>query len=71
MLDSLERHAGPQARALVRCEVDEPVSRIVCGWAGGFDVRRALALGFAGDQDVDAIVREFVTSHPPEQSPES
>lgn len=59
MLDSLERHAGAEARALVQCEVDEAVSRIVCGWAGGFDVRRALALGFAGDQDVDAIVREF------------
>lgn len=67
MLDSLERHAGPQARALVRCEVDEPVSRIVCGWAGGFDVRRALALGFVGDQDVDAIVREFLTRLRPQR----
>lgn len=64
MLASLERHAGSTARALVRCDVDEEVSRIVCGWAGGFDVRRAQALGFAGDQDVDAIVREFVDRRP-------
>lgn len=64
MLESLERHAGSEARALVRCDVDEDVSRIVCGWAGGFDVRRALSLGFVGDQDVDAIVREFVDRGP-------
>jgi nucleoside-diphosphate-sugar epimerase len=59
MLDSLERHAGPQARALVRCEVDDALSRVVCSWPGAFDVARPLRLGFIGDASVDAIVGEY------------
>lgn len=59
LLDSLERHAGTTARALVRCEVDDALSRVVCSWPGAFDVRRALSLGFIGDADVDAIVGEY------------
>jgi nucleoside-diphosphate-sugar epimerase len=60
MLDSLERHAGPAARARVRCEPDPGVMRIVCGWPGAFDVSRALQLGFAADTDLDSIVRQFI-----------
>jgi nucleoside-diphosphate-sugar epimerase len=60
MLDSLERCAGPAARALVRCEPVPDVMRIVCGWPGAFDVSRALQLGFAADTDVDSIVRQFI-----------
>lgn len=71
MLDSLERHAGASARALVRCEVDEALSRVVCSWPGAFDVRRALSLGFVGDADVDAIVGEYCRTagaEPPRQA---
>ena len=60
MLDSLERLAGPQARARVACDVDARIARIVCTWPGRFDVARALALGFTADRDVDAIVRQFL-----------
>jgi nucleoside-diphosphate-sugar epimerase len=59
MLDSLERLGGAAARALVRCEPDERMMRVVCTWPGAFDMTRALALGFAADADVDAIVLEF------------
>ena len=61
MLDSLQRLAGPAARALVRCEVDDRVQRIFRTWPGAFEVTRALALGFRGDTDVDAIVCEYMT----------
>lgn len=60
MLDSLERLAGPAARARVRCEPDAELMRIVCTWPGAFDVSRALQLGFAVDRDVDAIVQQFL-----------
>jgi nucleoside-diphosphate-sugar epimerase len=63
MLDSLERLAGPAARARVRSEIDERIAAIVCTWPGAFDVRRALRLGFSSDRDVDSIVRQFMEHH--------
>lgn len=59
MLDSLERHAGAEARGRVHCEVDAALSRVVCSWPGAFDTRHALSLGFTGDENVDAIVGEY------------
>jgi nucleoside-diphosphate-sugar epimerase len=59
MLASLERVAGPAARALVRVEPDARVSRVVCSWPGALDVTRSLALGFVRDADIEAIVRQF------------
>jgi hypothetical protein len=61
LLDSLERQAGAQARARVRCEIDERISPIVRTWPGALDMTRALRLGFRADDDVDAIVREYIS----------
>ena len=61
MLDSLERLAGRAARERVRVEVDPRTARIVGSWPGAFDVTRALALGFAGDPGVDAVVSQFLS----------
>jgi D-erythronate 2-dehydrogenase len=52
MLASLERLGGAAARARVRCEIDPHVARIFATWPG--------ALGFTGDRDVDAIVRQYI-----------
>ena len=60
MLDSLERAAGSAARALVRLEPDPQLGVIVRSWPGGFDVRRALSLGFVNDRDADALVTQFI-----------
>jgi len=60
MLESLERIGGAAARARVRLEADERVMRAVCGWPAALDAGRALGLGFVGDSDADAIVRQFV-----------
>jgi len=60
MLDSLERLAGPAARARVRTSPDERVMQIVCTWPGRFDVSRALQLGFSVDRDIDGIIRQFM-----------
>ncbi|WP_462380683.1 D-erythronate dehydrogenase [Pseudomonas sp. Marseille-QA0892] len=57
MLESLERLAGPEARARVTLEPDERIQRIVCSWPGDFDIDRPLKLGFAVDDGIDALVQ--------------
>jgi nucleoside-diphosphate-sugar epimerase len=64
MLDSLERLAGASARARVRVEIDERVSRVVCSWPGALDATRARRLGFIADGHVDDILREYVSRSP-------
>jgi nucleoside-diphosphate-sugar epimerase len=59
MLDSLERTAGPEARALVEVKQDARVARAVCGWPAGLDAARALSLGFVADAHVDDIVGDY------------
>jgi nucleoside-diphosphate-sugar epimerase len=60
MLDSLERLAGPAARARVRVERDERVATAMLGWPAALDASRALSLGFTADTDAEAIVREYL-----------
>jgi nucleoside-diphosphate-sugar epimerase len=62
MLDSLERLAGPEARARVRVEVDERIARLMGAWPGAFDLTRPLALGFVRDRDVDDVVGQYLRS---------
>jgi D-erythronate 2-dehydrogenase len=68
MLDSLERLAGPAARALVRIDPDDRIARVVCTWPGALDANRALSLGFSADRNVDALVREYIVEHPTRRS---
>jgi D-erythronate 2-dehydrogenase len=60
MLASLERLAGAEVRSRVRCEIDQPIWRLVRTWPGAFDISRALRLGFSADRDIDAVVRQFM-----------
>lgn len=62
MLDSLSRIGGATRRALVRQEPDARISAIVLGWPNDFVVTRALALGFARDDSLDAVIRQYATS---------
>lgn len=59
MLDSLERIAGAETRALVDEQPEQRVIDIVCSWPGDFDVSRPLALGFVSDTDFDAVVCQY------------
>jgi D-erythronate 2-dehydrogenase len=65
MLDSLERLAGPAVRALVCCEPDERVARVVASWPGALDATRALRLGFNADRHVDSVVQEYMSEMSP------
>jgi D-erythronate 2-dehydrogenase len=57
---ALRRVAGNQAVDLIRDEPDPLIARIVSGWPRAFDARRAAALGFVAERDVDEIVRVYV-----------
>ena len=65
MLDSLERVAGAAARARVRHEPDPRIMAIVRTWPGAFDLQRPLRLGFAVDEDIDAVIRQHIDSAGP------
>lgn len=67
MLDSLARIGGAEARARVRLEREERIVRAMSGWPAALDDSRALSLGFTGDTDVDAIVRQYVAETGPGQ----
>jgi nucleoside-diphosphate-sugar epimerase len=57
MIESLGRIAGSEAVELIRRVPDETIMRIVAGWPGRFDARRARELGFEAEADFDEIVR--------------
>src|SRR5262245_59510436 len=60
MIESLRRIAGSGAVDLIRRVPDETTLRIVAGWPGRFDARRARELGFEAEADFDEIVRAHV-----------
>ena len=57
---ALQSVAGDAPVRLIRREPDETIMRIVAGWPGRFDARRALALGFRAEADFEEIVRVYV-----------
>jgi nucleoside-diphosphate-sugar epimerase len=60
MIESLHRIAGDGAVDLIRRVPDETTMRIVAGWPGRFDARRARELGFEAEADFDEIIRAHV-----------
>jgi nucleoside-diphosphate-sugar epimerase len=60
MVASLGRVAGPDPVARVRWQADPLIQRIVAGWPHRFDAARARGMGFAGDADMDAIIRAHI-----------
>ena len=59
-IEALRAVAGDKAVRLIRREPDETIARIVAGWPGRFDARRAHALGFRAERDFEEIVRVHV-----------
>ena len=57
---ALQSVAGDAVVRLIRHEPDETITRIVAGWPGKFDARRALELGFRAEVDFEQIVRVYV-----------
>jgi nucleoside-diphosphate-sugar epimerase len=59
-IGALRAVAGEDAVRLIRREPDETIMRIVAGWPGRFDPRRALGLGFRAEASFEEIVRVYV-----------
>jgi nucleoside-diphosphate-sugar epimerase len=57
---ALARVAGAEVAGRVRWEHDARISGIVATWPGALDTTRARALGFRGDESVDAIIRQYL-----------
>ena len=59
-IEALRRVAGEKAVALIRREPDETIARMVAGWPGRFDPRRALSLGFRAESTIDELVQVHI-----------
>ena len=57
---ALRAVAGDEAVRCIRREPDETIMRIVSGWPGSFDTRRAHELGFRAETSFEEIVRVYV-----------
>jgi len=60
MVAALERIAGPDVSGRVRWVRDTSIEAIVASWPSGWDVSRALSLGFESADDLEAIIRSHM-----------
>jgi nucleoside-diphosphate-sugar epimerase len=58
-IQALRRAAGDEAVARIRRVEDPFVARIVKGWAGRYDAKMALALGFTAEKNFDDIIKVY------------
>jgi len=57
---ALKRIAGDKVASRIRRAPDPLIARIVAGWPGRFEARRALALGFKAESSFDEIIRAHI-----------
>ncbi|KAG9195135.1 hypothetical protein G6011_00255 [Alternaria panax] len=60
ILDTLEKVAGKETRALVKEKRDETTQRIVLSWPAKYDTARARELGFSEDVGLEQTIRDFI-----------
>ncbi len=61
MVDALRKIAGDQAADLVEWKPDARVQAIVKTWPARFSTARALKLGFVADQNIEGIIRDYIS----------
>ncbi len=60
MAEAVRRAGGEAAYARIRWQPDPLVQQILAGWPRALDAPRAMALGFAADNDIDQVVQAFI-----------
>ena len=60
MVDTLRERAGARVAGRLSFERDPFIEKIVYGWATRFRPERALAMGFAPDDDLKSVVEAFI-----------
>ena len=63
-IQALRAIAGEDAVALIKREPDEAIARMVTGWPGRFDTRRAMALGFRAETSVEQLIQVHLEDEP-------
>ena len=56
-IEALRRAAGDRAVKLIKRVPDPMIMQMVAGWAAGFEAKRALALGFVAEKNIDEIIQ--------------
>jgi nucleoside-diphosphate-sugar epimerase len=67
MVEAVRRAGGDDAAKLISFDQDPAIQRIVDGWPRAIDARRAAALGFEGDRNIDDVLAAFVEDDLPRQ----
>jgi nucleoside-diphosphate-sugar epimerase len=67
LVAAMERHAGNRKIGKVAWEHDPAIQKIVDGWPGAIDSKRARTLGFEMDRDIDEVVQNFIADDLDEQ----
>jgi nucleoside-diphosphate-sugar epimerase len=60
MAEGLKRVAGKDAYNRIKWQIEPRIQKIVEGWPGQLDSKRARSLGFESDASVDAIIQAFI-----------
>jgi nucleoside-diphosphate-sugar epimerase len=63
MAAALARVAGPSVAGRIRWERDPQLEKMVLGWPGALDARRAEALAFPVDTSFDDMIRQYMEEH--------
>ncbi len=63
MAAALARVAGPAVAERIRWERDPKLEKMVLGWPGALDARRAEALAFPVDTSFDDMIRQYMEEH--------
>jgi hypothetical protein len=67
MAASLRRVGGEEAARRIVWQPDPFIQKIVDGWPGAMEARRAVDLGLKADTDMDEIVSSFIEDDLPGQ----
>ncbi|MGH8695023.1 MAG: D-erythronate dehydrogenase [Burkholderiales bacterium] len=59
-VEALRRIAGDAVASRVQYKPEARIQTIVKGWPVRFRTPRALAMGFAADPDIDAVIRDYI-----------
>ena len=60
MVDALRAVAGDAVARRIRWQPDAAIQKIVSGWPMRFEARRARAMGFTADANMQEIIRAFI-----------
>jgi nucleoside-diphosphate-sugar epimerase len=65
MIDALRQVAGTEVAARISLERNPAIERIVGSWPGSFCATYSRDLGFTADEDLRAVIKQYMTDYLP------